>query len=269
MDIVCLKNDKQTFFSIFQFLSMSDDEREEYKGNIICIECEKNAYFTRPAKDGKKASFGARHIPGCKKSSSHKSNYSEGKIEQNKVNTNTSFYEVSWNYYSKSKNKFETENDDDSNDYKGENIRKYNKKPTIQKNGSISLNQILEIAEYNLINKQDILINLIDQFKSLEDVVVHMKDINDTYLKKYNFYWGEIHNFNENWLNTNYKNKISILIDDLISDRFWDLYKKRLYRVIINNSIIVFGKVRKSKNNNYYIIVRDIKKIYFRKSKCP
>lgn len=247
---------------------MSEVEREKYKNNLICIECGKNAFYKRPAKDGKKACFAARHVIGCKQSSTHRGNYSEGKEEVSEINLNTSFFEVSWNYVNSFKNRVEGDNYETSY-YSGKNIKKNIKKSAIQKNMKISLYQILKFAEYNVIKDQDIVINLLHEFKLLKDVVLHMKEISDNYLDSYNFYWGKIHNFNENWLNTDYDNKISILIDNAISKKFWDLYKKRLYKVLKNNSFIVFGKVKKTKNDNYYIIVKDLKKLYFRKSRRP
>lgn len=266
MDTIALKSNKKICYSIFQFINMTETQREQYRDNMVCIECGGNAYYRGPSKDGKNACFGAKHIGDCDLSSNHKSNNDQGDEEVNEIDLETSQFEIRWNYTSSNTDNGESPREI-GGDINGENKRKYTKKPPVEGNIKIGLNQILEFAELDIINNQDYLININNEPMPLKDIVVNIENIDDSNLKKEMFYWGGISSFNGDWLNTPYKNKVSIIIDNTISEKFWKIYRKKLLKIIKSNAFIIWGKVRKSMKGNYYISLKDTKQIYFKKSR--
>ncbi|QGH20234.1 hypothetical protein [Clostridium butyricum] len=266
MDIVALRSNRKKRYTIFQFVNMSESEREKYKNNIVCDECGGDAYYRGPSKDGKNACFGAKHIGECDSSSGNRGNNEQGEEEVNEIELQTSQFDIRWNYI-RSNDDTQNTKDDEDDEVTGLNKRKYTKKPPVEKNIKISLNQILEFAELNIINEQDYSINIGENLVSLKDIVVKLEDIDDSNLNKEMFYWGKISSFKSEWLNMQYANKISILIDESIRDKFWKSYKAKILKIIKNNTIIVFGKVRKSSKGNYYIVLKDTKHFYIKKSR--
>lgn len=266
MNIVALKSNRKEYYSIFNFINMAEVERDKYRDNIVCIECGVDAYYRRPAKDGKIACFGAKHVDGCGMSSSNKNKNRDGDKETNEIDIQTSEFDIRWNYKNSNDitKKVEVE---DKDEVVVQNKRKYTKKPSIEKNIRISLNQILEFAEFDIIKDQEFSVNINNKSVLLKDIVMCIEDINDSCLNKDMFFWGKISSFNGDWLNTPYKNKVNIVVDSSISSKFWEIYKRRLLKILKNNSFIIFGRVKKSKNNNYYISLSDTKKIYIKQSK--
>jgi len=266
MDVVELKYDRKKRYSIFQFVNMDESEREKYKNNIVCNECGADAYYRGPAIDGKIACFGAKHAKDCINRSSNKSNNEQGDEEVSEIELETSQFDVRWNYISTNNEKkiVGVEGDEE---YCGENKRKYTKKPAIEKSAKISLKQILEFAKLDIIDDQDYSITVGNNSVLLKDIVTTLDEINDSSLDKEMFYWGQISSFNEEWINTKYVNKISILIDSSIKEKFWKTYKTKILKSIKNNYIIIFGEVRKSTKGNYYITLKDTKYFYFKKAK--
>lgn len=266
MDIVALKSNRKKRYTVFQFVNMSESEREKYKNNIVCDECGGDAYYRSPSKDGKNACFGAKHIGDCDSSSGNRGNNEQGEEEVNEIELQTSQFDIRWNYI-RSNDDTQNTQDDGDDEITGLNKRKYTKKPPVEKNIKISLNQILEFAELNIINEQDYSINIRENLVALKDIVVKLEDIDDSNLNKEMFYWGNISNFKNEWLNMQYENKISILIDESIREKFWKSYKAKILKIIKNNTIIIFGKVRKSSKGNYYIVLKDTKHFYIKKSR--
>lgn len=268
MNIIALKSNIKERYSIFEFINMTESQLDQYKDNLVCVECGGKAYYRGVTKDGKNACFGAKHIGDCDKSRSNKSNNSEGSEEVNEIELYTSEFDIRWNYTSSSEGNKEPGRETGS-EISGENKKKYIKKPPVEKNAKISLNQILEFAELDIIKNQNFLINVHSSPVLLKDIVMNLEYVDDSYLNRDIFYWGEISSFNGDWLNTLYKNKLSILVDSSISAKFWKAYKDKLLKIIKNNSIIIFGKAKKSKSGNYYILLKDTKGIYVKKKRRP
>jgi len=271
MNIIALKSNRQERYSIFEFINMTDSQRDLYKDSIVCIECNGKAYYRGPSKDGKNACFGAKHLGDCYKSSSNLSNNDEGTEEVNEIELLTSRFDIRWNYNKSNEGNEgnEVNRGETSGEISGENRKKYIKKPQIEKNAKISLNQILELAESNIIEHQDYLIKLYDNPVLLSDIVMNLEYIDDSYLDREMFYWGKISSFNGNWLNTSYINKLSIIIDKYISEKFWKVYEERFLKVIKNNSIIIFGKPKRAKSGNLYIQLKNIKHFYIKRATRP
>lgn len=266
MNIIAIKSNRKEYYSIFHFINMTEAERDRYRDNIVCMECGGDAYYRGPSRDGKNACFGAKHIDECSMSSSNKSKSSEGDKETNEIDLQTSQFDIRWNYINSNDitKKVEVE---DQEEVIVQNKRKYTKKPSIEKNIRISLNQILEFAELDIIKEQEFSVTINNKSVLLKDIVMNIGDIDDSSLDKDMFFWGKISSFNGNWLNISYKNKVSIVINTDISSKFWEIYKNRILKVIKNNLVIIFGKAKKSQKGNYYISLEDTKKFYIKKSK--
>lgn len=268
MDIVALKSNRNKRFTIQQFEIMNETERDSYKKNIVCDECGGEAYYRSAAKDGKTACFGANHNLGCDTASKSKNLNSEGDEETNEFEMSLDF-EIAWNYINK-----KTEpigNQDDTIEVSiGKDIKKYVAKPSIEKKSKVGLSTILKCAEYKILKDQKYLVNVPnDGLKQLQDVVVELEDIDDSYIDESLFLWGKIHRFNDTWMNTQYENNISIRINDNIREKFWSIYRDKIIKLLHDKNclIIIFGKVKKSTKGNYYINLDNMKYFYVRGSK--
>ncbi|NRT90894.1 hypothetical protein [Clostridium beijerinckii] len=266
MNIVALKSNRKEYYSIFHFINMTEVERDNYRDNIVCMECGVDAYYRKPTKDGKIACFGAKHIDGCGMSSGNKNKSLDGDKETNEIDIQTSEFDIRWNYINSSDvtKKAEVENQDEA---VIKNTRKYTKKPSIEKNIKISLNQILEFAELDIIKDQEFSVNINNKNLLLKDIVMNIEEINDNSIDKDMFFWGNISSFNGDYINTVYRNKVSIIIDKSISLKFWKTYRNRILKIIKNNSVIIFGKAKKSQKGNYYILLNDIKTFYIKNAR--
>lgn len=266
MNIIALKSNRNEYYSNFHFINMTEAERDEYRDNIVCMECGGDAYYRGPSRDGKNACFGAKHVEGCGMSSSNKNKNRDGDKETNEIDMQTSEFDIRWNYINLNEvtKKVDVEDQDEVIVH---NKRKYTKKPSIEKNIRISLNQILELAELDIIKDQEFSVNINNKNVLLKDIVMCIEDIKDSCLNKDMFFWGKISSFNGDYINTLYRNRASIIIDKCISSKFWGIYKNRILKVIKNNLVIISGKAKKSHKGNYYILLDDTKKIYIKKDR--
>lgn len=268
MDIVALRFDRNKRFTIQQFEQMDEMERDSYKKNIVCDECSGDAYYRSAAKDGKTACFGATHLEGCDTASKGKKTSAEGDEEANEVEMSSDF-DITWNYVNKSAKLIDTH--EENIDGKIEiNRKKYMAKPSIERKSKIGLNTILKCAEYEMIKEQNYFVNIPENGqKLLKDVVVRLEEIDDKCLNKNLFMWGKIHRFTDTWINTQYANNVSIRINDNIKEKFWDIYKGKIIKLLLDKNclIIIFGKAKKSGKGNYYISLNDIKYFYVKKIK--
>ncbi|OAX50261.1 hypothetical protein [Paenibacillus sp. AD87] len=265
MDTVVLKNNVNKKLGIFQFMKMSEEERDNLKGKISCEKCGANARYRKEGSDGRIACFYAIHIGKCDNRVSKKSESEEADVETNKIELDTSVYKVKWNYkISKVKGDEEIEESEESEVLK--NKKKYTKNPAKFRQASISLSQILKFAEANIIEEQEILINLNKEEGELSKLVFEFNKIDNSHIdQKKHFYWGSMKYINGNYINIKNCNKVSILIDHTILNQFDERHKKKLFDVIKNNSVIVFGKVIKTSKGNFLVKLDAINEIYFRK----
>lgn len=268
MDIVALKFNRNKRFTIQQFEIMNETERDSYKKNIVCDECGGEAYYRSAAKDGKTACFGANHNLECDIASKSKHSNNDGDEETNEFEMSSDF-EIAWNYVN-IKTESINNQDGDTDGNIGKNIRKYVAKPSIDKKSKVGLNTILKCAEYKILKEQNYFVNVPDDgLKQLQDVVVKLEEIDDKYLNKNLFLWGRVHRFNDTWINTQYTNNISIRVNDNIQEKFWDIYRSKIIKLLQDKNciVIIFGKVKKSAKGNYYIGLDNTKYFYVRKSK--
>lgn len=268
MDLVVLKTNTNKIFTIQEFEMMTNLERESYRGNIECIKCGAEAYYRKVSKDGKVACFGAKH-PGCEAASGHHSSNDVGNEDTNEVKFAADF-EIAWNYDGKKKGTNPNEDGDNKNFSEGLSRKKYVNKPELEKQKHISLGAILRYAEYGVIDKQNYVVKLPGAgMRKLKDMVVKLEDIRDYNIGQALFMWGSIKQFSKMWINTPYKNKISIRVDEIIQDNFWSINQEKIKKLLYDKNciIIVYGKVKKSKSGNYYINLYDTKYFLTRKEK--
>lgn len=71
--------------------------------------------------------------------------------------------------------------------------------------------------------------------------------------------------YKESFINLRNVENVSILIIDEVINGFKERYSKKFFEVVKSNSMIIFGKVIKTKNGKYLIIMDDCNKLYFRK----
>ncbi|GIO64066.1 MULTISPECIES: hypothetical protein [Paenibacillus] len=264
MDLVVLKINESRKYSIFQFMRMTEEERDNLRGQIKCGKCGADALYRKEGRNGRQACFSAKHIGNCDNGSSKKNDSKEGDKETNKIELDTSTFNVRWNYKS-TKGKGENLSEDGEEREVTKNKKKYTKKPAISVQASISLSQILNYAEANIIDEQEILININNEEIELSKLVFEFNKLDDSHINKSSFYWGEMKSLNNNFINIKNSKKVSILIDETVLDKFNNRHRNKFFDVVKSNSVIVFGKVIKTKNANYFVILNDTNQIYFKK----
>jgi len=244
-------------------MNMAENERNNYKGNIVCIECGGEAYYRDKSVDGKSPCFCAKHIGLCDMKNSNKSKSSEGYENVDSIEVDTSEYYINWNYITKNNVCSDKNNKNDENTIV-KNKKVYSKDSDSKKQLKISLNQILKYAELDILKSQSYEIIIKNTRYILSDVVINLEKICGKHLSKEMFFWGKVSSINGVFINTKYPNSISIIIDEDAKESFEQNYKDKLLKLLDNNHMIVFGRLIKKKDK-YYIIVKNTKNIYFRK----
>lgn len=264
MDLVLFKNGSTKIYSIHQFIKMAESERNQLKGFIFCESCGGKAYYRKESRDGKKACFGAKHKNGCDNGATNKGAKHEADFETNTINQDSSIFKMRWNYKKSKKSSLELNNKDNEN-IKLTSSKQYTKDPAVTKYSSISLIQILKYSETNIINDQDILVFIDGQEIELKDIVFKFSEINESHIGKYGFFWGEMRYLNKNFIELRNSKQTSILIGNQIIEEFDLRHRDKFFKVVHSNSIIIFGKVIKTKTKKFLIILDDVNRIYFKK----
>jgi len=264
MDLVVLRNNDNKKYGIFQFMKMSEDERSNLKGQIKCDICGANAFYRKESRNGRKACFCAKHIGTCDNGTLRNSASDEADEETNEIELDLSSFKIRWNY-KKSITKDENLLDDEGVSELTKNNKKYTKRPTQTKHASISLLQILNYAEADILDDQEIFISIDDHEIELSDLVFKFSEVNNFHINQEFFFWGEFKSLNENFINLRGCSELSILIDKEVLEKFNERHKNTLIKVIKKNRAIVFGKVIKTKSKKYLIILNDVNQIYFKK----
>jgi len=263
MEYVILKNNKNSKYTIHEFNNMTEFDRDSFKGRICCPKCNSDAGYRKASTDGKMACFFAKHVDGCRWSTSNKSDKTEGIEDTNIIEVDTSTFGVRWNYkIKKSDEDNSTESISDSNITI--NNKNYVNNPAKKTQAKLTLNQILTYAEVDKLNEVAIEMSIGGKTKRISEFVFSTDKINDSFIGERAFYWGEMKFYKSNFINLRNTNEVAIFIVDEILENFDDRYKEKFFKVQKNNLMIVFGKVIKAKNGKFLITLDDVNKIYFR-----
>lgn len=263
IEYVVLKNNLEVKFTINEFNRMTEAERDSYKGNICCPKCKGDAGYRKASKDGKVACFFAKHIDGCIWSTSNESDKKEDGEDTNKVEVDTSTFGIRWNYKVKKSTGIDVDSDSDSNE-EAKNKLNYVKDPSKKTQAKLTLNKILTYAEINKLVEARIEMSIDRTVKDLSEIVYHVSEIEESLVGEKAFFWGEMKYYKGNFINLRNANDVSIFIVDSILKSFEERYKDKYFEVQKSNLMILFGKVIKSKNDKYLIVLDDNNKFYFR-----
>lgn len=263
IDYVALKKNLSNTYTIEEFNRMIESERESFKGYICCPKCKVDAGYRKASSDGKIACFFAKHIQGCSFSTSSKNSKGKDGEETNRVEVDTSVFGIQWNYKS-SISSGEHEAGESKNKDKTSINKKHVKNPAKKRQAKLTLNKILTYAQINKLSEADIQININGKVQDLENCVHHVSEIDDSMLDDTAFFWGEMKYYKGNFINLRDTSDVSIRIYDDILEKFDNRFRDKFFKIQKSNLMIVYGKVTKTKNNNYLVNLNDINRLYCR-----
>ncbi|MBN1469165.1 MAG: hypothetical protein JXM74_06905 [Fusobacteriaceae bacterium] len=264
IEYVVLKKNNTIKFTVHEFDRMTEIQRNLYKGKICCPKCNKDAGYRKASVDGKVACFFAYHLPECQMASSSDNEKTENVEETNIIEIDTSIYGIRWNYKLTKESGTDIPTSRDNERIPSEGLS-YNKNPSKTIIPKLTLNQILTYAEIGKLDDVCIEMNLGGIIKDLSEIVFHVTKIDDTLVGKTAFFFGEMKYYKERFINLRNVDKVSILIIDEVINGFKERYSKKFFEVVKDNHMIIYGKIIKTKNGKYLIIMDNCNKLYFRK----
>lgn len=270
MDTVVNKNNKRIIYSVYQYLGMTEQQRDDISELIVCEECGGPAHFRRKSRDGKKACFCAKHLDSCVIGNPKNKKTDTVDEEVQSIEIDDSEFQVIWNYDVK-KQKKSSENKDEDNSNDEEQIRKAKRhviKPSLTRKAKISMSQILKYAEYGILKEQGIEVKIGDDRYPLDTVVKRFGDSTSLRVGKPYFLWGGVRYIKDKYINIESNLNVAVIIDDEILEKFNSVHK---YKILKNKDqllILCFGTFIRKKGR-FYLLLNDTKHLYYRKRKLP
>lgn len=255
-------------FNALTFSLLSENEKDYYKSNLVCIECGGKASFRKASTDGKSPCFSAKHkIKNCNRSrSSNSTSNIKGTNEVNiKIADSNTIGIKKINYFSTSNLEDNLEPDEYNFSENGKNSNHYTIEPSrnIMKNWSLS--KILNHQLNDSFADTHLTIRYNNEMVPVNKILFNWNNINEL---QEGLYWGYISSYNDCWLNSDSSypyNSFSIQLDKAIDEIIWKCIPQKIGSWNRNVPTIVRGTPMRSLNGKLYIKITDITCIYIDK----
>ncbi|WP_345987033.1 hypothetical protein WCX18_07640 [Sulfurimonas sp. HSL1-2] len=257
----CKSDNKQ--YSARDFEKLPDDELQEKRASLFCVECKERAWFTRSTQNGikdREAYFNSHHKEGCSQKTSYVLVEDERDAAPSTTETVTTADEIAVNLDEKkggviadlsNENKKETSDDTDpsgTRNVKGLAGKNYTNKDK-------TLRQVLaSLVRYQNFRFSDKKIRFYSSAGAIQidgivrNEIVNFDDFKPSEGREHKIYWGLIVTANKSsdgtiWLNAgDSKKELSIKIFPDKADEFIDAFKIKNLEELNGAHVIVVGR---------------------------
>lgn len=259
MDIAKCTLDGRTYNAVV-FAELSADEMSEKRRNLICTECEKEAFFRKESRSGQAACFGARpHKEDCTFASVETQHVDYEGGDEDRIKNPGQRIVIDLNYGASPTHNVEVmlNNLPQSNEKRGRHVGQ-NPRPNahMQRRLSTLLRNLINSEEFR---KSQQLIEFEGRRPTTVNLFfVNFADVNDDHDAEFHGYWGLITDArldqNDNlWLNSGGRGDLSCLIKAQYVDEFYKKYRVEDLEDFAGTYFLIIGEKNTSQNGKPYV----------------
>jgi hypothetical protein len=258
MDIAkCLLNN-QTYNGV-SFSILPPNELSNKRKNLVCTECEADAFFRKASRSGQAACFGARpHIDGCSFASPETQTAEAEGGDEDIVHNPGQIIEIDLNFGTAAQNvDVEPNNNDERGQGRGRHIgRGTRPNANMHRRLSTLLRNLINSNEFRNSNQQIELEG--KDATSVRNFFINFNDVKDEHDGKFHGYWGmltdaRIGNGGNLWLNSGGRSAVSCVVSSENVDALYARHKIEDEEDFAGAYILVLGTKGTSQNGKKYI----------------
>ena len=271
MDIAKCTLDGSTYNAV-NFSLLASNEMSEKRQNLVCTECEKDAFFRKASRTGQAACFGARpHEADCSFASVETQRVeNEGGDEDRLINPGQNII-IDLNYGAAPRINVHVDTNDQEGDNEGRG-RHVGNRPRPNANMQRRLSTLLR----NLINSEEFRgspqqITLREnEPTTVANFFVNFADVCAQHDYQFHGYWGlltdaRLGNNGDLWLNSGGRGNVSCLIQVDDVDAFYQRYNIDDIEDFAGAYVLVLGEKNTSQNGKPYVVANGLERIVIQK----
>jgi hypothetical protein len=272
MDIAKCTLDERTYTAV-RFSELPPNELSDKRQNLVCTECQADAFFRKASRSGQAACFGARpHIESCSFASPETQTVEAEGGDEDIVHNPGQIIEIDLNFGAATTNVDieQNENDDLGQGRAGRHIGR-GKRPNTHMHRRLSslLRNLINSYEFRSSHQKIELEG--KEATSVKDFFVNFNDVTNGHDGKFHGYWGlltdaRIGNDNTLWLNSGGRGAVSCVISSSNVDALYARYNIEDEEDFAGAYILIIGKKDTSQNGKQYIRTTSVNHLVVRKS---
>jgi hypothetical protein len=240
------------------------DNFETKRQNLVCTECSGRAIYRRAGRDGRVPCFvGRPHTEGCQYVTIELEGNPEGQGgAEDEILTTGQRIVVNFNQGTAA---VTTETQPTGGNANAGAHRRHNGGGTVQRPvTNRCLGRILcSLIESEEFRRSTQPIVVVGQEYRVGDLFVNFAEVTADHVGRYKGFWGVITGFeiddnNSLWLNSGAYADMSILLDERHAEFFSERYDIETINDLFGAYVLVFGELRRSRNNKKYVEVTDL-----------
>ena len=270
MDIAkCSLND-QTYTAVM-FAELPPNELSDKRQNLVCIECQADAFFRKASRSGQAACFGARpHIEGCTFASPETLTTEAEGGEEDIIHNPGQIIEIDLNFGAAPQNvDIEPDGGDEAAQGRGGRHVGRGARPNVnmQRRLSTLLRNLINSNEFRE-SSQQIELEGRDA-TSVRNFFVNFNDVSSDHDGKFHGYWGmltdaRIGHGNTLWLNSGGRGAVSCVVSATNTGALYERYNIDDEEEFVGAYILIIGTKETSQNGKQYISAASVNHLVVR-----
>ncbi|PSV14620.1 hypothetical protein [Photobacterium kishitanii] len=271
MDIAKCTLDGSTYTAV-NFALLPPNEMSEKRQNLVCTECEKDAFFRKASRTGQAACFGARpHESDCSFASAETQRVENEAGDEDRIRNPGQNIIIDLNYGAAPRVNVDVDPNDQGGNNEGRG-RHVGNRPRPNANMQRRLSTLLR----TLINSEEFRGSLQqitlgeNEPTTVANFFVNFADVDAQHDYQFHGYWGlladaRLGNNGNLWLNSGGQGNISCLIQNDDVDAFYQRYNIDDIEDFAGTYILVLGEKNTSQNGKPYVVANGLERIVIQK----
>lgn len=271
MDIAKCTLNGNTYNAV-NFSQLPPEEMSEKRQNLVCTECEKDAFFRKASRTGQAACFGARpHEADCSFASAETQRVENEGGDEDRLRNPGQNIVIDLNYGAAPRQNVDIAPNDDEVVNEGRGIHVGNRprpNANMQRRLSTLLRNLINSEEFRN-SEQEILFNE-NEPTTVRSFFVNFTSVDDQHDFKFHGYWGllsdaQLGNNGNLWLNSGGRGNISCLIQARNVETFFQRYNITDIEDFAGTYVLVLGEKNTSQNGKPYVVASGLERIALQK----
>ncbi|MBD1559873.1 hypothetical protein HC752_23370 [Vibrio sp. S9_S30] len=271
MDIAKCTLDGNTYNAV-DFSLLPPNEMSEKRQNLVCTECEKDAFFRKASRTGQAACFGARpHEADCSFASAETQRVENEGGDEDRLRNPGQNIVIDLNYGAAPRVNVDVEPNDQegANEGRGRHVgNRPRPNANMQRRLSTLLRNLINSEEFR--NSQQQITLAENEPTTVASFFVNFTDVDDQHDYQFHGYWGlladaRLGNNGNLWLNSGGRGNISCLIQAGDVDTFYQRHNIDDVEDFVGAYVLVLGEKNTSQNGKPYVVANGLERVALQK----